>query len=224
MREKSGTAIWCLAFSAMTLFLGATATAENDGASRYPVLVDGKYGFIDRHGKIRIEPRFDEADRFQEGLAAVALDGKWGYIDDTGKMVIEPQFASLWNRQFSDGLAPANAGRDYSEQNWGFIDRKGAFVIKPKFEFAAPFCEGLANVQVKGKFGFVNSSGEFVIEPWLVRAGFFSEGLAAARNEHREMGFLDKQGKVAIPFDFFFVRSFSEGIAPATTRDSANLQ
>jgi hypothetical protein len=51
-----------------------------------------------------IEPQFEEAGIFSEGLAAIEINGKWGYIDKSGKLVIEPQFTDAWN--FSEGLAP----------------------------------------------------------------------------------------------------------------------
>ena len=46
----------------------------------------GKYGYVDRAGKIAIDPQFDFADMFSrgDGLAAVrvgdAKSGKWGYV------------------------------------------------------------------------------------------------------------------------------------------------
>ena len=73
-----------------------------------------KYGFIDKSGKVVIEPQFDiesEWDKvyrsrsgaFSEGLVLVKKDGKWGFIDKNGKVVIEPQFDEVNN--FSEGFA-----------------------------------------------------------------------------------------------------------------------
>ena len=68
-----------------------------------------KYGFIDKNGKVVIEPQFDYAGAFSEGLGKVKKDGKWGFIDKSGKVVIEPQFDSIFN--FSEGLAEVE--KDY---------------------------------------------------------------------------------------------------------------
>ena len=46
-----------------------------------------KYGFIDKSGKMVIEPQFDNAEPFSEGLAQVEKDGKLGFIDKSGKVV-----------------------------------------------------------------------------------------------------------------------------------------
>jgi WG containing repeat len=56
----------------------------------FPIYESGKIGFIDRTGKITIEPRFDEIFvGFSEGLAPVRIGKKWGFIDQTGKIAID---------------------------------------------------------------------------------------------------------------------------------------
>ena len=62
-----------------------------------------KYGFIDKSGKVVIEPQFDDAGAFSEGFACVEKDDKWGFIDKNGKVVVEPQFD--YAREFSEGFA-----------------------------------------------------------------------------------------------------------------------
>ena len=62
------------------------------------VIIDGKYGYVSKEGKI-IKPQFDLAGDFSEGVALVykgPLDenghpagGKWGYINKEGKIIIE---------------------------------------------------------------------------------------------------------------------------------------
>jgi len=56
------------------------------------VQIDGKYGYINQTGNFIIQPQFEDADSFSEGLAAVRINGKYGYIDKTGQILIEPQF------------------------------------------------------------------------------------------------------------------------------------
>src|SRR6516225_80814 len=81
---------------------------ETKKAELFPVRVKGKYGYIDKTGKMVIQPTYAGAQRFSDGLAAVQLQpppaGKVGYIDETGKMVIPPQFETA--DPFSEGRAP----------------------------------------------------------------------------------------------------------------------
>ncbi len=50
---------------------------------------DGKWGFMDRRGKIVVEPRFSQVRSFSNGLAEVWEEepGRSGYIDNTGAYV-----------------------------------------------------------------------------------------------------------------------------------------
>ena len=72
----------------MTFALDASGQ-EKDGQQLLPILLNGKWGFIDRTGKIVIEPKFDTYDyvyQWSEGLLAVRVGGRWGFIDKTGGM------------------------------------------------------------------------------------------------------------------------------------------
>lgn len=93
------------------------------GLSRWKV--GNKFGFIDRTGKIVIEPAFDLTFHFSEGLAAVQIDGKWGYIDTTGKFVIQPMSLST-ARDFHNGLAYVVTKNNLD----GYIDKSGKYVWK----------------------------------------------------------------------------------------------
>ena len=75
----------------------------DDNSGRFPVCVDGKWGYIDTTGAIVIKPQFDEAKRFSEELAIVRDGGKYGYIDKRGKYIIKPQFEAAG--RFSEGVA-----------------------------------------------------------------------------------------------------------------------
>lgn len=102
-----------------------------------------KCGFIDKSGKLAIEPKFRAISYFSEGLAAVSEDGrKFGYSDKTGKIVIEQKFLS--NAAFIDGLAVAS--EDIAKA--GYIDKSGKYAIEPKFMSGSNFGDGFAIVQV----------------------------------------------------------------------------
>ena len=73
-----------------------------------PVLSFNKLGFMDRTGKVVIEPLFRETSGFSEGLAAVKIIGSdgqytWGYIDRAGRFAIVPRFQRA--HPFAGGLA-----------------------------------------------------------------------------------------------------------------------
>ena len=54
---------------------------------------NGKWGFADRQGKIKIECIYDEVTELNEyGFAGVKKDGKWGVIDKNENIIIEPTY------------------------------------------------------------------------------------------------------------------------------------
>lgn len=42
-------------------------------------------GYIDREGKVAIEPAFDVGEIFMDGRAAVRVNHRWGYVDRKGR-------------------------------------------------------------------------------------------------------------------------------------------
>ena len=55
---------------------------------------DGKYGFVNKEGKVVVEAKYDEVTEQNDyGFVAVKKDGKWGAIDQDGNVVVEPKYA-----------------------------------------------------------------------------------------------------------------------------------
>jgi len=108
----------------------------------YPVPVRGKYGFMDRRGRIAIQPLFDRVRLFSEGMAVVAIGGKYGYIDTRGSVIVPPKFEDA--ASFSEGLAAVEVGK-----KWGYVDKSGKYAIHPQFDEAGNFESGLAPVPAR---------------------------------------------------------------------------
>jgi hypothetical protein len=71
-----------------------------------------------------IEPQFNAAGDFNEGLALVAVGPRFGFIREDGKFEINPQFDKVGT--FQGGLAPVwLAGRK------GYINKQGKYVWNP---------------------------------------------------------------------------------------------
>ncbi|MCI8471077.1 MAG: WG repeat-containing protein [Clostridia bacterium] len=54
---------------------------------------DGKYGFVDKDGKVVVDYQYDDVtEQNKFGFAGIKKDGKWGSIDNKGNIVQEPTY------------------------------------------------------------------------------------------------------------------------------------
>ena len=84
---------------------------------------------------LSIPRRFEVAQPFSEGLAAVRIEGLFGFINQQGEIVIAPRFEAA--SSFSDGYAEVRIGNAS-----GAIDRSGQLVVPVKFKRLLHFQDG----------------------------------------------------------------------------------
>lgn len=176
---------------------------------RFPIVVDGKYGYMDRTGNVVIEPQFDSAASFFDGLALVKIGGSYRYVDASGK----PAFAGEYENAvgFSEGLAsvllPDHGG------GWGVITRTGKVISRLRTSRPVVFSDGRGRFEGwVGPVGYIDRAGDTVIKPvYPYPAGSFSEGLASVIVSGRR-GYINKAGRVVIR-GFDWAGDFHEGLA-----------
>jgi hypothetical protein len=194
------------------------ASFYSEGLASFSVWDEGagrRYGYMDRTGRVVVEPQFSTAGLFQEGRAGVCVaEGRCGFIDREGRFVIRPRFKEVY--AFSEGLTSFKTRDGLA----GYMDKDGQVVIEPQFSQHAVghFSEGLAAVAFKGsdRWGYIDRLGHFRIQPEFEWAGPFSEGLAPVRAGGK-FGYIDRSGKFVIAPRFSVALDFSEGLAGAST-------
>jgi hypothetical protein len=193
---------------------------DKESRELFVVIVNGKRGYIDISGNIKIKPQFEGANSFAEGLAVIETSEygyKEGYIDKTGRIVIPPRYDKATD--FSEGLAAVGFGEfglhGSGDHKWGFIDKTGQLIIKADYREARGFSEGLALVQNDdGKWGYINKAGEILIPCTYTYATGFSEGLACVAIGNK-YGYIDRKGKIVISPQFSSAGGFQEELALA---------
>lgn len=123
------------------------------------------YGFINRKGDWKIEPRFPEAWPFskEEGLAPVVWQGKIGYLNQQGEFQIPPVWPPRDNKVFASGRAPVMIRDREGFRLWGFLDTNGGIAIPLKYRRAWVFEGQAAPVQLpESGWGYINRHGEIV--------------------------------------------------------------
>ena len=121
---------------------------------------NGKWGYVNEHGKYIISPKFEEAGDFIEGLARIRVHLKYGFINEKGKPKIRPQFDNA--RDFSEGMAAVMVYNLDNQPVWGYIDITGHFVIKPQYGEASDFSEGKALVNRDNTIFYIDRCGDII--------------------------------------------------------------
>jgi hypothetical protein len=180
-----------------------------------PVKVGKEYQYIDRQGKIAINPQFSIATVFRNGLALVKTSGnepKWGYISEDGKYAIAPNYnsATIFSEEMawvvSENTAPTA------------INSMGEIKITLQdAEFVKIFKNGYAAFSISdssgAKWGFVDNTGAVVINPQFTNTGNFSNGKCAVENTDGKWGYIDKSGGIVINYQFDNASEFKDGKA-----------
>ncbi len=223
----------------LLFLLGLTvlhAGRAQDAPHLYPIVENGKLGFIDASGKEAIPPRFEGYEcfrpltQFSEGLAPVHIDAaseRWGYIETTGKLVLTlPAHYSIrldLNGAFHEGVAnvtitssPTGGGLD----RWAWIDRAGRLLYPSVNLSGTEFHEGLMRSRSLQLWGYVDDSFQWVIPPQFHTAEDFHEGIAlvSSRNSSPDgWAYIDTSGKILFKderkYRLSYPRSFSDGLA-----------
>lgn len=87
----------------------------------------GRFGYVDKTGKEKIELIYDDARPFKGGLGAVKLNNKWGLINKTGKIIIPIKYDEV--ESFGDGYSLVKLNN-----KWGIFSNTGKEIVPPKYD------------------------------------------------------------------------------------------
>jgi hypothetical protein len=208
--------------------------ASTAGAALYPIRVAGRWGFIDRSGRVVVPPKYEsilsaafekEAGKakFDElfmanrvgpettAIVAVRSGAKWGFVDHDGRL-LPLRFDEVG--PFRDGMAAVRQGA-----LWGFANTRGSIAVPLTFDAVTGFMGGVAIVSRSSAYGVIDPEGRFVIKPRfeMIRPAdsvfFDNRALVIASGKK---GFVSRAGTVAVPAQFDDASPFSEGLAAVT--------
>lgn len=176
----------------------------------FAIETKGKWGFINRRGKViipprfdsvagvevfppdmvifslRTPPRFDSEIGFKSGLALIKDKGRVGFIDRKGEMIFSLP-SGMNHAILSDGLVRMKIGKFT-----GFLSKDGRLVVAPEFLFSKDFTEGLAAVLIGGRVKSRNGFRDVVGGLW---------------------GYIDKSGRMKVTPKYKDAGYFSESLA-----------
>lgn len=180
-----------------------------------------KLGFIDPQGQWVIEPKYEQAEPFSQGMAAVKENGKWGYISPAGAYVIEPQFDRAFS--FRNNRAPVYESSQSKVKEY-FINPKGEKVFEIQTGengWYGDFVEDRLLVCKEGKYGFLDPEGKEAV-PFIYEEAYdFNQGFALVYKDEK-YGCVDKNGKEIVPAIYEAIMPISENRIVAYTNTTVN--
>lgn len=156
-----------------------------------PVLVNGKWGYVDTSGTIAITPQYDYASFFRSNpFAIVEASNKYSIINSSGKAYCAFKYDSIYHL-FNSIFA------FLSDQKWNIGSIDGISILKHQFDSIKPFNDfvklykgnkcGLLQINrnyigtnyddigffspqsflvtINNKYGLINLHGEYLIQP-----------------------------------------------------------
>ena len=193
---------------------------DKDSSPRlYPVLLNGEWGYINEEGVMIIEPRFQQASAFSDGLAAVRESWRWKYIDTDGEDAIETYFQEITT--FSEGKAAVRI-----DGRWGYINTKGDVLINPRFRAAFPFSDGRAFIRTidYSDFLYIDENGneiESLSSPDefnYLDDNMFANQRALVLDDDL-YGYIDRNANTVIELKYSDALSFSDNLAAVLVSD-----
>lgn len=152
-----------------------------------PCQQGGKWGYT-QFDQWVIEPKYDAAYSFKDGLALVELYGKFGFINKSGESVIPFRYEQA--SSFSEGLAAVCLNG-----KWGYVNTAGVSVIPYKYTQAKWFKNGLAAVELGNKRGFIDKDDVWYDNQDALHAsyrGFAKQYIESRVNEWQKKGRYEK--------------------------------
>ena len=191
------------------------------------VKLNGKYGYVDTLGNLKIEAKFDEAHPFSNGLAKVKLSKnealaltnldhakkhpKYSFINPSGEIVIA-DLAYDHIHAFSNDMALV-----YLKNEKFFINKTGLPELDLKnkdLEIVSGFEEEKAVVQHKWTHReyYIDKDGDKLFGKTFQQCHPFKNGIAIVKEEGK-YGLLAENGTLLIDFKYDQIKDFENGFS-----------
>lgn len=118
----------------------------------------GKYGFIDDLGRLRIANRYEDIMPFSEGLAAFKIRNKWGFINRDEKIIVHPAY---------DDVTPFANGHSIVKQKglFGYMDNEGKVVLPVRYTSVEVLKTKRLLITLNGLKGLADENGNVLLHP-----------------------------------------------------------
>tara|TARA_X000001036_G_scaffold276717_1_gene256999 strand:- start:436 stop:2622 length:2187 start_codon:yes stop_codon:yes gene_type:complete len=122
----------------------------------YMIKKDGKYGFINEKGNLRIANRYDSLLCFSDERFGYKLGNKWGFIDTEERLIVQPIYDQVF--PYREGVAVIG-----QKGKFGLIDLSGKLILSLRYVSIDQSLGNYLLEGVNGAIGIANSSGDIML-------------------------------------------------------------
>jgi len=158
------------------------------------ILKDGRYGYLDNVGNIRISAQYTDARDFSDKRAAVVITGNWAFIDEQEKIKAQPYYSQVF--PFKHGAA-----RVKFEGKWTFLNKSGKEINSTWYDVIKPTIYGNYYLYYRKKVGLADSTGQEIIVPRYEQIEDLGHGFYKVVKEGKA-GAVNSNADFVLPFEF----------------------
>ena len=92
------------------------------------VKIKGSWGYIDTTGKLVINNIYQNAFRFQDGLAKIKINGKYGYINTKGELIVKPEYDKV--ERMDDGKTLLVCKNGFLSKQYDYLNSEGKLIAE----------------------------------------------------------------------------------------------
>ena len=167
---------------------------------------NGKYGYVDKTGKVVIPFKYDDAGEFHNGIALVYIKDGYTLIDKTGKIILGKRYASI--ERSSCGLRKVH---DIETGKYGYINNNGEVTLSLIYDNATEFYNGTAIVMINNESFLINTIGNMKSKIYDYIYYYPSSYLVMEKNS--KYGYINLDGEEKVPCIYDNASEEKNGVA-----------
>lgn len=160
----------------------------------FPAFLNGKWGYMDKIGQLKIEPKFDYVELFSQGRAVAQTDDLYGFIDVIGNWIIRPQFTEVTPFRYNLSVVID------TNEKVGAINLFGEWVLESRFDDVQIINDDWLWVKDDSGWILYQISKNKFSQEHFSQAGEFIDGLAIVSSQS-EFALIDLQGNKLLSFE-----------------------
>jgi hypothetical protein len=187
--------LWQVSFTGIVTKLqqvGSTqiSKVEEEYEGYRAIRKDGKWGFVDAQGRLRIPNRYDKVQHFAEGLAPFSLRSKWGFLNKDDEIIIHPTYEDV--KPFANGFSIVMLKKKY-----GLINKSNELILPCRYDAIRPLDNGYYELMNNGLLGLADKTANIIYDPKYTTQEFFNDNIVVQRQG--KFGVLNLKGLDVVP-------------------------